>query len=129
MKSKKRPNNEQLQRLQTRVYDAAPDSIFFFSAEDLNILSANHSAIKALGYTKEELLRMSILDLYPQEEHRYVHEALSRLHKTGSFQGERIVHHKRKDGTLIPVQPNGALLKVDDQEFVLCFCLILTFTV
>ncbi|MBE0447897.1 MAG: SpoIIE family protein phosphatase [Actinobacteria bacterium] len=122
MRSKAQLNDKQLQRLRAQVYDVAPDSIYFYSMEDFRILDANPYAIEALGYVKEELLQMSYFDLCPQEEHIYVHEAISQLRRTGSFIETRVAHLKKKDGTLIPIQPNVLLLKIDDKEIAQCIC-------
>ncbi len=67
-----------------------------------NIVSANHTAESLLGYTREELLSMSIQEIYPHEIIDAVQECFKSLKQRGDFRVESIL--KAKDGQLIPVE-------------------------
>ena len=80
-----------------------------------NILSADDSFLKLLGYTSEKLPR-SISDLTPPEHHRLDEEAFEKLMAFGAcapFEKDFL----KQDGTLLPVLFGAAL---HDEEIV-CF--------
>jgi two-component system CheB/CheR fusion protein len=51
------------------LYEYSPDGCITADTETGTILTCNHSASSATGHTKDELLSMSVLSLYPDEEH------------------------------------------------------------
>ncbi|HEX5539530.1 MAG TPA: EAL domain-containing protein [Methylophilaceae bacterium] len=84
------------------------------------VLYANHHACETLGYTREEMLNMSVWDFdpdFPQEAWAPMWEGLRK---------DGIVHietrHQRKDGTIFPVAIVGNHIKNADEEFSLVFC-------
>jgi PAS domain S-box-containing protein len=50
------------------LYELAPDLCITADTQTGAILTCNHSVSKATGYTREELLSMNVLSLYPNEE-------------------------------------------------------------
>ena len=76
------------------------NDIVFFLSESGKILYANNLAIKAYGYSKEELLSMSIFDLRKGKED-YINEQFNMAkNEVTDFQ----TSHYRKDGTSFPVE-------------------------
>ena len=77
---------------------------------DGKMLDANPTALKAIGYTYEELLGMNITDLITPEQ---VSLAMANFHevlKTGTqvhFEEYRL---RRKDGTYLDIETSGSLL-------------------
>ncbi len=88
------------------VYWMSPDASFFY---------VNDSATKALGYTKEELLTMSVDDIAPGRLEDIWPGYWKELIKKGSIVFESV--HKRKDGSLFPVELSVNYLKFGDKEF------------
>ncbi len=72
------------------------------SLEDGKILRANDFACRCLGYSSEELSSMSILDLDPTLTCDQFHEVSKTVSMSGSMTFETV--HRRKDGTLFPVE-------------------------
>ena len=71
----------------------------FMCTHDLkgNFLSVNSAGATILGYTREEILRISLFDITPAERRSNVEDYLSQVIKEGSSSGQMITKHK--DGT------------------------------
>jgi len=80
------------------LFDYDPNSIFVLERDTLNILDVNIRALEIYGYERDELLRMSFLDL---GDKGYAHGVLSREEKGGGgvFNVYSKKRHWRKDGT------------------------------
>jgi two-component system, NtrC family, sensor histidine kinase AtoS len=120
--------NDQCQRLHSAqkryrmLFESAGDAIFVLEAEGENpgrIISANLAAAEMHGYTVDELLELKIQDLDTEESAREVPERLERL-----LAGEWIniiVDHRRKDGSIFPVEASGGMFEVDGHRYILAF--------
>jgi diguanylate cyclase (GGDEF)-like protein/PAS domain S-box-containing protein len=86
----------------SELIDNSLNEIYIINANALEYLYVNKGACDALGYTKEELLKMSVLDINPyitQEEIDTLHTKLKEQKKVLN----RTIH-KRKDGSFYHVQ-------------------------
>jgi diguanylate cyclase (GGDEF)-like protein/PAS domain S-box-containing protein len=66
------------------------------------ILDANESVCRVLGYSREELLRLSIRDIEADESPAEIAARTRSMMETGHVQFE--ARHRRKDGTIINVE-------------------------
>jgi PAS domain S-box-containing protein len=84
------------------LFESNPLPLWMIAKDDLSIIAANEAAANLYGYTKDELLNMSVTALRPVEDLELQHEhyrvAASDLIDTG------IVRHIKKDGSIILVQ-------------------------
>jgi len=101
-------------RLSQFILDKASIGIFRGSG-DARILSVNEHGAKLLGYTPEELCSMSFFDIDPNLTRESWLEHRNKLTATGSNTFESV--HRRKDGTLFPVEVTVNYLKFDGYEF------------
>jgi len=89
-----------------RLLDATRDGLFIFEDETLLFAYVNQGAIQQTGYSREELLRMTPLDLKPNFDHMTFRSLLEPLTlglvPIVSFE----TLHQHKDGHLIPVEIN-----------------------
>lgn len=99
------------------LYNQSIDAIFL---HDLNgrILDINQTAITRSGYTKEELLQMTVFDLHPDPTDK--EEILSAwptwpLNKQHMF----VIEHQRKDGSIYPVEVSAGKVAFDGQTLML----------
>src|SRR5258708_5597062 len=91
------------QRFRTFV-DHATDA-FFLHDDRLVVVDVNRQACLSLGYTRDELVGMSPLDLDPDVTPALLEEIGRRLDA-----GEMVVfesRHRRKDGSVFPVEVRG----------------------
>ncbi|MEE9524632.1 MAG: PAS domain S-box protein [Thermodesulfovibrionales bacterium] len=95
-----------LENIRDAVYWMGPDAHFTY---------VNGAACKALGFTKEELLTMTVHDIGPEFPAEAWPAHWEDLKKRGSL----LIHttHKRKDGTIFPVEIAVNFLQFGDMEF------------
>jgi len=87
--------------LQQFCIEKAGIGIFQISA-DGEILLANDAACQSLGYSFEELRKLSVFDIDPAITREKVLEISERVDANGSATFETF--HRRKDGTIFPVE-------------------------
>lgn len=88
--------NEKLQASNLRMssyFDNAPDGVFICD-ENGNYKDVNLAASKITGYSKKELLNMSIKDLTPEDSLEIAFKNFMTLKETGSSNGEVKFLHK-----------------------------------
>jgi PAS domain S-box-containing protein len=76
----------------------------------------NNAYCELTGYSREEILSMSITDVEVQEDTDQVSKHLKQLLKNGSDRFE--TKHRRKDGRIIDVEISANLMKDDEKIFV-----------
>jgi PAS domain S-box-containing protein len=84
--------------------DHATDAFFLFDDRNV-VLDANRQACQSLGYTRDELLGMTPLDFDPDVTRARLEEMERKLDdgKLMAFE----TRHRRKDGTVFPVEVRG----------------------
>jgi two-component system, cell cycle sensor histidine kinase and response regulator CckA len=83
------------------LFDQHPLPMFVWEAETKRFIAVNEAALEHYGYTRQELLELTIWDIRPQEGIPQVQRLIERLPPgRHTFAGLR---HRKKDGTLIVV--------------------------
>jgi len=91
------------------VMDESNDAIFLVDPETSRCIDFNKSAYEFLGYSREELERLAVIDIA-----EYVtsltdwHERVDLIHETGSLIFETV--YRRKDYTTFPVEISARML-------------------
>ncbi|HXI20305.1 MAG TPA: PAS domain S-box protein, partial [Gemmatimonadales bacterium] len=101
---------EQAALLFRQAADLATEAIFWLN-RDGGFVYANDTACRSLGYTREELLRLTLWEVdpvYPRAEWDRRWAEFDQRPGQGTIQIETL--HRRKDGTLIPVEVLGQRL-------------------
>ena len=104
------------------LFESAADAIFILEAEGENvgtIVAANQAAATMHGYTVSEMIGMRIQDIDSPESAAKAGPRFQRL-----LQGERVearVEHRRKDGTVFPVEFSAGLVEMEGKKYVLAF--------
>lgn len=93
------------------LLDQANDAIVVIDSSTLRFLDFNEKASAMLGYTRDELLAMTVNEIDPDVTKEYLCEVMRRLKDKGSVMLER--HHKRKDGSTFPVEVNLRRVHLD----------------
>lgn len=95
------------------LFEHANDAIF---VRDLGgkILEANRTACQRLGYSREELLAMSLAEVEPPEIAPLVAVRTEEILSRGSAFFESI--QVRRDGTVIPVEISAAVIEFDHRK-------------
>lgn len=92
----------------TSLIEQASDAICFMD-ESMKIIEANHYACDKLGYTKAEILELSIADFFLKEDLKIKPLRIYALKRGKTIREERRV--KRKDGILLDVELSAKKLK------------------
>ena len=104
------------------LFESAKDAIFIMVAdgeEAGKIVAANHAAAEMHGYTVEELKTLNIADLDVPGEIEHIPERIGRI-----LRGEWIkadITHRRRDGSVFPVEISAGLIELGSQKYVLAF--------
>jgi len=104
------------ERLQLTQFasDHAPDCIFWVD-QQARICYVNEATCHELKYTKEELLAMSIPDIDPDFPAAVWPAHWRELQQKDTLTFE--TRHKRKDGSIYPVEVSANFVKFGDKEF------------
>jgi PAS domain S-box-containing protein len=100
-----------------QAIDQASDAIFVLDEEG-RFTYVNESACSSLGYTREELLRLSLWDVdpaYPREAWAMRRRHFEATREHTSVRLESL--HRRRDGSIFPVEVVGQLIPLDDHQF------------
>jgi len=88
-------------------------------ASDASILEVNDKAARMIGYTKDELAAMSIVDIDPNVTEGNWGGIWQRLLVAGVDRFEAV--HLTKDGRSMPVEIHSNLLDYGDQQYAIAF--------
>jgi PAS domain S-box-containing protein len=95
----------------------AIDDVVFVHDLDGRIVDANPAACRRLGYTREELLRLSTTDIDEAGFAEGFRERLRQQLAAGRLTCEG--RHRTKDGQVIPVEINTSTIQIDGKPAVL----------
>ncbi len=96
------------------LFEGAGDSIFIVDSETSHILEVNTNAVRRLGYSREELLEMTLDDI----EVTCSSDSADNLQWASSFSGTQVYecHYRRKDGSLTPVEVSSRLARRNERD-------------
>lgn len=99
------------------LFQLSPIPMWVYDLETLQYVQVNKNAIQHYGYSEEEFLSMTLLDLRPSGEHSRIHLANKAIKKgtKGPYFGRYI--HRKKDGSLINVDIYGSQIKIGEKNF------------
>jgi len=108
-------NNIEKTPLYHSILQHAGDIIFLLTLEG-NIVFANEQAINSYGYTKEELLSLSIFNLRSPANQFIAHEQFEKAKTEGILFTST---HYRKDGSSFPVEVKSIIIDDNGKKFVI----------
>lgn len=88
------------------LFHLSPLPMWVYATEDYRFLDVNAAAIKVYGYTKEEFLAMTIMNIRSMENVLSLEDELKENLKLGKFHSA-ISHHFKKNGELMLVNVSG----------------------
>lgn len=113
-----RQRTEEALKLTQFSVDRAVDAIVWIHP-DSHFLYVNESLCRMLGYSRDELLSMSVPDIDPNVSLADAPILWQQLKQNGSVSFES--RQRRKDNTLFPVEVNSSYLEFNGTECVCCF--------
>lgn len=94
------------------LFNRSLDSIYIHDLAG-NFLDANASALDLLGYSREEISRVSFQSLLGPDELGKAKTAVETIVREGSHSGLIEYHLKRKDGGFVEIETKGTLIVHD----------------
>jgi diguanylate cyclase (GGDEF)-like protein/PAS domain S-box-containing protein len=93
------------------LLDNSSDAIEVLDPVTLRILDVNETQCRALGYSREELLSMKIMDIDSALNADLLKVIEEQIRNTGAARFESM--HRRKDGSTFPVEVSAKLIEID----------------
>jgi PAS domain S-box-containing protein len=102
-----RESREELATILRTANDA-----FFFGDTQGRLLDVNEATCALLGYAREELLALTVMDLAPDQTPKEFSQTISRILTSGSARFERRL--RRKDGSFVEVEMTANKLPIGE---------------
>ena len=110
------------------LFERNPQTLIAYDCESLRLVAASDAASVTMGYSREELMNMTILDIAPEEDHPGMLE-FARHHRSGERLGLQLARprrHQAKDGRIIDVEVTSDDLFLGGRHCRMCLCLDVT---
>ena len=92
-------NSESRQEL---MFSANPYPMWTYDCQSLRFLEVNDAAVKAYGYSREEFLNMTGVEIRPEDETSAFLESAS--HRHDGCKNHGVWRHRRKDGSIMAAE-------------------------
>jgi PAS domain S-box-containing protein len=104
------------------LFEFNPVPMFVVDIDDLKFLAVNHTAARHYGYSREQFLTMTKLDIHPPEEREGYVEIFGAFRESQSteFDSDTIRRHRKADAKIILVQVYGRRLNYNGRDALLC---------
>jgi len=91
------------------------NDIILLADENWNLVEANERAISVYGYSRDELLNMTVLELRTEEQQKLYTEQIADIDINDGVLLETV--HRRKDGTVFNVESSIRKISIDGNTF------------
>jgi PAS domain S-box-containing protein len=91
------------------MFDKNPLPFWVFDIQTLAFMEVNEAAQRAYGYTRDEFLAMTILDIRPEG---YEARVIDSIGDTGGFDETTVWIHRRRDGTTFEVRVHASDIEI-----------------
>jgi PAS domain S-box-containing protein len=98
------------------LFEYAGDAIFIYDPQ-FHLLSVNSMACELLGYTRAELMAMTIDQVQTEKESLYSPDLVARVMAEGHLTFETM--YQRKDGSTVPIEVNARRITWEDQQAIM----------
>ena len=99
------------------LFSTEQDAIVIVNADTRRIVDANDAALRLYGYSKEEILKLTGLDLsaVPEESDAAISKVAMSTDKQVHYHTR---NHKKKNGTVFPVEISSGIFMLQDGKFI-----------
>lgn len=117
---RERKRAEQASARLARILDNSPVEIYIFDNQSLHAVHMNHTALRNLGYSLDEMTMLTPFDFKPQLAREQLEQMLVALRNGEREHVMLETLHKRKDGSVYPVEARWQLYKFDTSSVFFC---------
>ncbi|TBN04335.1 PAS domain S-box protein [Hyunsoonleella flava] len=108
------------------IFDESLNEIYVFDAKTLKFINVNFGGQKNIGYSLEELKKMTPLDIKPNDDESEFRKTVDVLLKRNVGKIEFETVHQRKDGTIYPVEVHMQLSSIGEKDVFVAIILDIT---
>ncbi|NTW35289.1 MAG: PAS domain S-box protein [Syntrophobacteraceae bacterium] len=101
------------------LFERASDAIYLVEPQTHQIVDCNEKAAQLDGYSVEELQGMRAWELYPEDERPQRSAAIDLLQSEGEVVSLTGLHHRRKDGGMVPVEVSACMVEIGGHPLML----------
>ncbi|MFO1424082.1 MAG: PAS domain S-box protein [Candidatus Competibacteraceae bacterium] len=105
------------EELYRAIVDQAGDSIELVDIETLRFVEVNGAACRTLGYSREEMLGLSLPDIQADLDEAALRAHIGQLRAMGGVRFDN--RHRRKDGRILEVQVNVRIVRLRGRDYCL----------
>lgn len=98
------------------LFENNPAPMYIFDFETLNIVDCNDEVLLKYGYTREEFLQMSMLQIRPLEEIDFIKNRIAEEDKNDSKVVKFTTKHQKKNGEIIIVNINAHVMDYNGRK-------------
>ncbi len=84
------------------LFSHNPLPTWVFDSDTLKFVQVNYAAVRQYGYSAEEFERMSMFDIWPEEEHAALRKRVAEWNGPGQYHG--MWKHRKKDGRVFEAE-------------------------
>ncbi|MFH1227621.1 MAG: response regulator [Planctomycetota bacterium] len=103
-------------KMHSLLLDNSTDSIFLHDDQG-RFIYVNKSAYETRGYTRDELMKMTLIDLDTPEYAKLIKPRIEEITEKGSLMFEAA--QRRKNGSVMPVEVHASLIKLEGKKLFL----------
>ncbi len=101
------------------LFESSPLPSYIFDRETLCILDVNRRMTEQYGYSREELLAMTIRDIRPADQLPFLEENLKKTRNNKGVIHFGVMIHQHKDGTRKQVDINGKRIRLQNKDCIM----------
>jgi len=94
------------------LFEANPQPMWVFDVDSLVFLAVNDAAVRHYGFTREEFLGMTVMDLRPEDVAALAGPGFERNHREEAA----FARHQRKDGSVVDMEIISHPLELDGRR-------------
>ena len=99
--------------------DISADAISLVDADSMRIIDINDAALRNLGYLRHELLGQPVTTVIPDRSLEDLRAAYDRLLQRPDGAELQQMRHRRKDGSLVPVEVTRRVLRTGEGTYII----------
>jgi PAS domain S-box-containing protein len=107
------------------LFEKASDAVYLVADEGLRIVEANEAAGRLLGYSREEFLRLGVVDLVPPPYRHRISEFHESVRNGSGYRRDRRVLF-RKDGSVVATDHAVSRVEISGKPYYIASCRDLT---
>ncbi|RJQ46951.1 MAG: response regulator [Nitrospiraceae bacterium] len=99
------------------LFENANDAIYLINPETTRIVDCNTKSAEMDCYAVGELKKMTAKDLHPEQEWAILPAIFREVAEKGFSNNITGLHHKRKDGKIVPIEVNASMVDIGGKLF------------